>query len=165
MASSPTSQPTLVDPRGPRFAAALTSAVLAVVLVTGDSWVLLAQTVVFALGVAGRSPYAWAYRRAVRPRLGPPAQLEDARPLRFAQAVGLGFAVVALLGAAAGLPALSLGATGAAFGAAFLNAAFGICLGCETYLLLLRARGRATTRTAALATTDHPRTEVQYEHS
>ncbi|GAA3046871.1 DUF4395 domain-containing protein [Kitasatospora albolonga] len=127
-----------IDPRGPRFAAALTSLVLAAVLVTGSWWPLAAQAAVFALSLAGRSPYGWLYRVAVRPRLGPPAELEDDRPPRFAQGVGLAFALVGTVGYLAGAPVLGLAATAAALGAAFLNAAFGYCLGCEMYLLLRR---------------------------
>ena len=130
--------PSFVDPRGLRFAATLTSVVLAVVLVTGSVWLLAAQAVIFALGVADRSPYGVIYRRFVRPRLGPPAELEDARPPRFAQAVGLGFAVAGVVGFLAGSTLLAVLASGAALAAAFLNAAFGVCLGCELYLFFRR---------------------------
>jgi hypothetical protein len=123
----------MIDPRGPRLGAAVTAAVLALVLVTGSAELLAAQAAVFALGAAGRSPYAVLYARLVRPRLAPPAELEDARPPRFAQAVGLVFALGGLVGAAVS-PALFLLATAAALAAAFLNAAFGYCLGCEMYL-------------------------------
>ncbi|GGO02732.1 DUF4395 domain-containing protein [Microbispora bryophytorum] len=127
-----------IDPRGPRFGAAVTSVVLAVVLVAQNPWLLAAQAVVFALGAVGASPYGLVFRRFVRPRLGPPAEMEDAAPPRFAQAVGLGFALVGLIGFAAGITPLALGATAAALLAAILNAAFGFCLGCETYLLIRR---------------------------
>jgi hypothetical protein len=86
----------------------------------------------------GRSPYGWVFRRVLRPRLGPPTEFEAPEPPRFAQAVGLVFAGVALAGFAAGAGWLGLAATGAALGAAFLNAVFGYCLGCEMYLLLRR---------------------------
>lgn len=137
-------RPSAVDPRGPRLAAGITSLVLAAAVVTGNVWLLLAQTIVFSLAAAGRSPYTWFYRVAVRPRLAPPAELEDVRPLRFAQAVGLAFALVALAGVALGLGALTVAATAAALAAAFLNAAFGVCLGCEAYLLLQRLRRTPT---------------------
>jgi hypothetical protein len=133
------SDPRPVDPRAPRFAAALTAAVLALALLTASTWLLAAQALVFALGVAQRSPYVLLFRRVVRPRLGPPAELEDPRPLRFAQVVGLLFTAAALTGAVTGLPGLAAGATAAALAAAFLNAAFGICLGCEAYLLFRRS--------------------------
>ena len=123
----------MIDPRGPRAGAAVTTLVLALVLVTGSAWLLAAQAVVFALGAVDRSPYAWLFKRVVRPRLGPPVELEDARPPRFAQTVGLAFALLGLLGAAVATP-LFLTATAAALAAAFLNAAFGFCLGCELYL-------------------------------
>ena len=137
----------MIDPRSPRFAAWLTTFVLAAVLLTGSAELLAAQAVVFALGAAGRSPYAWLFRRLVRPRLGPPAELEDARPVRFAQSVGLAFALVGVLAAVAGVEALLYAATGFALAAAFLNAAFALCLGCEMYLFWKRS----TTRQGATA--------------
>lgn len=127
-----------VDPRGPRLAAGLTTLVLALVLVTGSPWLLLAQAAVFALGTVDRSPYGVVFRRLVRPRLAPPAELEDARPPRFAQAVGLAFALTGLLGFALGSELLGVLATASALVAAFLNAAFGVCLGCELYLIVRR---------------------------
>lgn len=130
-----------VDPRGPRFAAWVTTVVLAVVLLTSWWPLLAAQAVVFGIGAfAGLkpAPYAVLYRTLVAPRLGPTQEREDAAPLRFAQAVGFGFAVVGTLGYLLGVPALGLVATAFALVAALLNAAFGFCLGCETYLLLRR---------------------------
>ncbi|MFE8947017.1 DUF4395 domain-containing protein [Streptomyces sp. NPDC007856] len=135
-----------IDVRGPRFGAAVTTAVLAVALILQNSWVLGWQTVVFAVGAAAgvqRSPYGWAFRTAVRPRLGPPKEFEAPEPPRFAQAVGLVFAGLGLVGFTLGPQWLGLAATGAALAAAFLNAAFGYCLGCEMFLLLKRATVRA----------------------
>lgn len=77
-----------IDVRGPRFGAALTTVVLAVVLITGSFWLLAWQTLAFALGAAGgvgRSPYGWLFRKAVRPRIGPPTEFESPEPPRFAQ--------------------------------------------------------------------------------
>jgi hypothetical protein len=131
------------DPRGARFAAWITTAVLAAVLVTGSGWLLAAQAVVFAVGaLAGmrRAPYGLIFRYLVAPRLGPPAELEPAAPPRFAQGVGLVFAAVGTLGYLTGLTPLGIVATAAAIAAAFLNAAFGFCLGCEIYLILRRVR-------------------------
>jgi hypothetical protein len=122
--------------------------VLALVLVTPTPLavaLLALQTVVFGIGaVRGiqHTPYAWLFRTLVRPRLGAPQELEDPRPPRFAQAVGLGFVLVGLVGFAAGLTVLALVATGLALAAALLNAVFGFCLGCEIYLLLQRATAR-----------------------
>jgi hypothetical protein len=133
---------TQVDPRGPRFGASVTTVVLAAALIfigTTLGTVLIAwQTVVFALGALvglQAQPYGIFFRRVVRPRLSPPAELEDAAPPRFAQAVGLGFLVVALLAALVGATAVTTVALAFALAAAFLNAAFGFCLGCEMYLL------------------------------
>ncbi|MDH6553111.1 DUF4395 domain-containing protein [Streptomyces sp. SAI-041] len=135
-----------IDARGPRFGAAVTTVVLAAVLITGSVWLLAWQTLAFALGTAGgvgRSPYGWVFRRAVRPRIGPPAEFEAPEPPRFAQAVGLAFGALGLVGLGIGPQWLGLAATGAALAAAFLNATFGYCLGCETYLLARRVAARA----------------------
>ncbi|UGY94713.1 DUF4395 domain-containing protein [Streptomyces gobiensis] len=143
-----------IDARGPRFAAAVTTVVLAVVLITGGAasgtartgagWLLAAQALVFAMGVVfgvQRSPYGVLFRTVVRPRLGPARETEDAAPPRFAQAVGLVFALIGVVGYLAGPLWLGLVATACALAAAFLNAVFGYCLGCEMYLLLRRAGG------------------------
>ena len=130
-----------IDPRGPRVAALITTVVLAVVLITGGAWLLAAQALVFAAGsVFGLrySPYGFLYRHLVRPRLGPPSELEPEAPPRFAQTVGLVFAVTGVAGYAAGLTWLGMAATAAALVAAFLNGVFGFCLGCEMYLLIRR---------------------------
>lgn len=134
-----------LDPRGPQVAAALTTVVLAVVLLTAPgtlATVLLAgQAALFAVGAGlgvQRTPYGWLFRTLVRPRLAPPAHLEDPAPPRFAQAVGLAFAVVGVVGFVTGADLVGLVATGLALAAALLNAAFGLCLGCELYLLARR---------------------------
>ena len=137
-----------VDPRGQQFAAAVTSVVLAVVLLAAPSPIAVAllavQAVLFAIGAGlgvQSTPHALVFRALVRPRLGPPRELEDAAPPRFAQTVGLVFATVGLLGFLAGAPVLGLVATGFALVAALLNAVFGFCLGCEMYLLIKRLTG------------------------
>lgn len=131
-----------VDPRGPRFAAWVTTIVLAVVLITAWWPLLAAQAVVFAIGgfIGLRyAPYSLLYRYLVAPRLRPTDEREEAAPLRFAQGVGFAFAVVGVLGYATGVVWLGIVATAFALAAAFLNAAFGFCLGCEVYLLFRRS--------------------------
>jgi hypothetical protein len=127
-----------------RFAAALTSIVLTVVLVTGSGWLALAQAAVFAVTAAwpDRAPYRLLYRRLVAPRLGPPTVREPAAPVRFAQLVGLGFAAGAAAGYLTGASVLGAVLAAVALAAAFLNAAFGLCLGCEVYLAVRRLTGR-----------------------
>jgi len=146
------SNTTLIDPRGPRFGAAITSVVLAAALLLGGTpgLILLAlQAAVFALGAGlglTAQPYGRLYRAFVRPRLAPPAELEDERPPRFAQGVGLAFALTGLAGGLVGVPAVFLVATGFALVAALLNAVFAFCLGCELYLLGRRLRRPAWVR-------------------
>ena len=152
-----------VDPRGQRFAAALTAVVLVVALVVAPSTltvVLLAlQLAVFAVGAfvgPASTPYAWLFRTLVRPRLGPPAETEDARPPQFAQLVGLVFATVALVGFLSGAEIVGLIATAFALVAAFVNAVFGLCLGCEVYLNGARARARLVATKSRTAPTAPP---------
>jgi hypothetical protein len=135
----------LIDARGPRFGAVITTAVLATALATNNFWVILAQAIVFAIGaIKGPqfTPYAFVYKTFVKPRLKGVAPTEDVRPPQFAQAVGLLFALTAVVGLAVGINAIFTVAVAFALAAAFLNAAFNFCLGCQVYLLLLRARSK-----------------------
>jgi hypothetical protein len=138
-----------VDVRGPRFAAWVTTGVLAGVIllsavsVPAATLLLAIQALVFAIGAARgprRHPYGRLYTRVVAPRLGPVTEREPVPPLRFAQLVGLVFALIGVVGFAAGLPLVGVTATAFALFAAFLNAAFGICLGCKLYPLAARLR-------------------------
>jgi hypothetical protein len=131
----------MIDPRGPRFGALITMVVFAVVLITGNAWLLAAQGLFFAIGAGlglPRSPYGLLFRWLIRPRLGPPVELEAAAPPRFAQAVGLVFSVVGVIGYAAGVGGLGMAAVAAGLVSAILNGIFGLCLGCEMYLLIRR---------------------------
>jgi len=130
-----------LDVRGPRFAAALTTVVLIVIALTRSGGLAAAQAVVFAIGAvsARHAPYGALFRRFVAPRLAAPSEFEPAEPVRFAQGVGFVFALVAAIGFVSGATVVGLVATAFALIAAFLNAAFGLCLGCEAYLLLRRA--------------------------
>ena len=135
-----------IDVRGPRFAAVVTTVVLVVVILTGSGWLALAQTVVFALGAVNLrlSPYGAVFRLLLAKRLGPPKEFEPVEPLRFAQGVGFAFAAVSSVGFLSGSTVVGLVAAGLALIAAFLNAAFGLCLGCEAYLLIRRLTTRTT---------------------
>jgi hypothetical protein len=135
-----------IDPRGPRFGAMVSAVLLAATVVAGPGpagTTLLAVAVLLFLVGTVRGPQGsvqgWAFRRWVRPLLAPPLGLEDPAPPRFAQGVGL---VVTATGLVASLltPAAVPVAAGIALVAAFLNAAFGFCLGCEMYLLVHRLR-------------------------
>jgi len=130
-----------IDPRGPRFGALITTGVLVIVLITSSAWLLAAQAVVFGVGAVfglRYAPYGVIFRALIRPRLGPPEELEDEAPPRFAQGVGLLMAVIGVIGYATGLTPLGIVASALALIAAFLNGAFGLCLGCELYLLIRR---------------------------
>ena len=138
-----------VDVRGPRFAAWVTSAVLRIVLVlsgvneTAAALLLGAQAGVFLIGALHgprRHLYGRIFATLVAPRLGPVSEREPVQPLRFAQLVGLLFALVGTAGFVFGAPLIGVVATAFALTAAFLNAAFGICLGCQVYPLIARLK-------------------------
>jgi hypothetical protein len=143
--------PREIDVRGPRFAAGVTAVVLAVALVLGNGVLVAAQALVFAVGAfAGLryAPYGVLFRLLVAPRLGPVREREAEAPPRFAQLVGLLFAVVGAAGYLLGVPALGAVATGLALVAALLNAVTGFCLGCELYLIARRALPASPANTA-----------------
>ena len=135
----------LIDARGPRFGAAITTAMFAAALATGNVWFIAVQALVFAIGAFKGpqfTPYAFVYKTIVKPRLKGEVPTEEVKPPQFAQKVGLLFALVAIIGAVTGLDLVFTIAVAGALAAAFLNAAFNFCLGCEIYLLLLRARSK-----------------------
>ena len=132
-----------IDARGPRWSAAITTVVLATALVTTNVWVIAFQAVVFAIGALRGpqfTPYALIFKSLIKPRLKSPVVFEDVRPPQFAQAVGLGFALIAVIASVVGAGGVFTVAVAFALAAAFLNAAFNFCLGCQMYLLILRAR-------------------------
>lgn len=140
----------MVDPRGLRFSAALSVLVMAITFLVGvesDIGVVLltVQAVVFGLGAffgLRYQPYGWLFRAVVRPRIGPPTHVEDQAPPQFAQFVGFVFLAVALVGVAFNVPVLAWVALGLAIAAAFLNAVFGLCLGCYVYLAFKRTTSK-----------------------
>ena len=136
----------MLDPRSPRFAAAVTTVVLILILVFRSGWLALAQAVVFAISAwsPGWSPYGLLYRALLASRLPRPTELEPAAPVRFAQFLGFVIIGIAAAGYLTGVTLLGLVFTGLALVAAFLNAAFGLCLGCEMYLGYRRLTGKPT---------------------
>ena len=141
--------PAGIDPRSPRFGAGITAVLLLVVVGLNLASAFLASTIIFALLVAlfawgafagiRRHPYGAIFRALIRPRLKPPTELEDPAPPTFAQGVGFVITGVGLALHLAGVPYALVIAASAAFIAAFLNSVFAYCLGCQIYLLLVRA--------------------------
>jgi Domain of unknown function (DUF4395) len=150
-----------IDPRGPRFGAAITGVLLLVVIGLSISGLILpaliifiAQTLLFAWGAfAGikRHPYGLLFKKVVRPRLKPPTELEDPIPPTFAQGVGFFITAIGVILTLLGLTIALPIAAALAFVAAFLNSVFGYCLGCQIYLLLVRLGVLGRRRTAAAA--------------
>lgn len=149
-----------IDPRGPRFGATITLILLGIELVlllssksvSGDSftaalgspafWLLAFIVVVFAIGAfAGiqKHPYGAIFKALIRPRLQAPSELEDPKPPTFAQLIGFIITAAGLVFILLGLTTAAVVAVAFAFVAAFLNSVFAFCLGCQIYVLLVRA--------------------------
>jgi hypothetical protein len=130
-----------IDARGARFSALITAIVFSAALLTQSAELIVWQAAVFAIGAFRGpqfTPYALIFRTVVKPRLKSNPVFEDVRPPKFAQAVGLAFTIIALVGSVAGLAAVFSVAVAFALAAAFLNFAFNYCLGCQFYLLGVR---------------------------
>ncbi|MFZ9744454.1 MAG: DUF4395 domain-containing protein [Aquiluna sp.] len=136
----------LIDPRAPRFGAAITSAIALIGFAdayTSFSNVSVIASIVllvlfsWSVFLPASHPYKFLFG-LIRPRIGEPKELEDARPPRFAQQVGLFFAICAGIGLLLNSQMLVSVALAFIFLAAFLNAFFNFCLGCQMYLLLKR---------------------------
>ncbi|GAA2245909.1 DUF4395 domain-containing protein [Rarobacter faecitabidus] len=156
------SRPKAIDSRAPRFAAAITATLLVVAvflaaignsptageagtgaLATDPGFILLAViAVLFAWSYTSPATAPWGvlFRKAVQPRISAPTQFEDPRPPRFSQLVGLIVVAAGLVLHLVAVPWALVIFGAAAFVAAFLNAAFGFCLGCKLYLILVRVR-------------------------
>ena len=141
----PEVQKIYIDARGPRFSATITTIVLAIALVTHNVWIIAAQGLVFLIGATRGpqfTPYGLLFKNLIKPRLKKEAPTEDVRPPKFAQSIGLIFALIGIFGAVVDRSLIFTAATGLALAAAFLNAAFNYCLGCEMYLILVRTTTR-----------------------
>lgn len=139
-----------IDPRGYRFGASITLVVSIIALVLGPSTAgIITMAILALLFLPGATIgpqatlQAWLFKRLIRPRLTAPTETESFRPPRFAQQMGLGFSILAVVFGVAGLPVLFYVFTGFVVVASFLNSVFGFCLGCEIYLLLKRATTRS----------------------
>ena len=141
--------PAGIDPRGPRFGAAITSALLLITVFLGlenateeAGFVVLALVdALFLVGATignAKHPYGLLFKKFVRPRLAAPKELEDPRPPQFAQTVGFLVASLGLVTSAFGFEYGVALFAAFAFVAAFLNAAFAFCLGCQIWLGLRR---------------------------
>jgi hypothetical protein len=148
-ATTSSKTPAGIDPRGPRFGATITSVLLLITVflaldaaTAASAFALLAViTALFAVGAAfgnSKHPYGLIFKKFVRPRLAAPKELEDPRPPQFAQLIGFIVAGTGLVLGAFNVPYGVAGAAAAAFIAAFLNAAFAFCLGCQIYVGLQR---------------------------
>jgi Domain of unknown function (DUF4395) len=127
----------VIDSRAPRFNQATIGLLSALAVATGSWWLLalLAVQLVVGLTLGRRFCLACvAYFELVQPRLGE-GPLEDARPPRFANAVGAVFLTGATVAYAAGLDVLGGALGGIVAALALLAAATGFCTGCEAYKL------------------------------
>ena len=134
----------LIDERAPRFNQVVVGLLSLVAVLTGWWWLLALLALQLALGLTLGRRWCLAcvfYFEVLQPRFGE-GRLEDARPPRFANMIGLG-----VLGTASLAYALGLETIGAALGLlvaalALLAATTGFCAGCTAYKVGYRLTGR-----------------------
>ena len=134
----------LIDERAPRTNQLVVGVLSAIAVLFGPWWLLAILALQLAVGLTlGRR---WClpcvfYFEVVQPRLGE-GRLEDSRPPRFANMIGLGFLTAASLAFLVGLDTVGivLGALVAIL--ALLAAATGFCAGCTAYKVGYRLTGR-----------------------
>ena len=133
----------IIDARGPRTNQAVIGTLSAVALLTGAWWIvpLLALQLLLGLTLGRR----WclpcvAYFELLQPRVGE-GPVEDSRPPRFANKVGVGFLGAASIALVLGYDLIGWTLGLLVAGLALAAAATGICAGCEIYKLLARVRG------------------------
>jgi Domain of unknown function (DUF4395) len=136
---------TVIDSRAPRVNQAVVGLVAVLAVATGRWWLLALLAAQLAIGLTLGRRFCLAcrlYFDLLQPRLGE-GPLEDSRPPRVANLVGL-----AVLSAASVAYAAGLTGAGAALGSlvavlALLAALTGFCTGCEAYKLGCRLTGRS----------------------
>lgn len=134
----------LIDARAPRTNQAVVGVVALVAVTVGPWWLLALLALQLALGLTLGRRWCLAcvfYFEVLQPRLGE-GPLEDSRPPRFANLVGLVVLSAASLAYAAGwtTAGVALGALVAAL--ALLAAATGFCAGCTAYRIGYVVTGR-----------------------
>ena len=134
----------VIDSRGPRFNQAVVGLVALAAVVLGPWWLLALLALQLAIGLTFGRRYCLpclAYFELVQPRFGE-GPIEDARPPRFANLVGVAFLSAASLAFAVGLGTLGTVLGSLVAGLALLAAATGFCAGCEAYKLGYLLTGR-----------------------
>ena len=127
----------VIDSRAPRFNQATIGVLAALAVATGWWWLLAILAAQLAVGLTVGRRFCLpclAYFELVQPRFGE-APLEDSRPPRFANLVGVVFLTAAAVSYATGLDALGAVLGGLVAALALLAAATGFCTGCEAYKL------------------------------
>ena len=134
----------VIDERAPRANQAVVGALSLVAVGAGWWWLAALLALQLALGLTLGRRFCLAcvaYFELIQPRLGE-GRLEDARPPRFANVVGLVVLSATALAGSAGLSTLAtiLGLLVAVL--ALLAAATGFCAGCTAYRIGYRLTGR-----------------------
>jgi hypothetical protein len=162
----------VIDERAPRFNQAVTGLVALAGVVFGWplAWALMAAQLLIGLTLGRRFCLpCLAYFVLLQPRLGE-GRLEDSRPPRFANMVGVAFLGAASVAWWLGAETLGtvLGAVVAAL--ALLSATTGFCTGCWAYRIAARWRGVSRGRQDRLDPADlagldgAPRAHVEFTH-
>lgn len=133
--------PNPVNEKAARVVATGAALMALAVAVLGWGWVLVPLTYGFVARVLTGptlSPLGRFATALAAPRLGAP-KYAPGPPKRFAQGIGVAFSVTASGLWSAGAPGAARVVVAMLAGAAFLEAAFGLCLGCRIFAVLMRA--------------------------
>lgn len=133
----------VIDTRGPRTNQAVIGSLALVAFVLDLEWLVALLALQLAVGLTFGRRFCLPcvlYFEVIQPRLGE-GRIEDARPPRFANMVGLAFLGGATLAFVAGAATVGWLLTLIVAALALLAATTGLCMGCEAYLWLARLRG------------------------
>jgi hypothetical protein len=148
----------VIDARGPRTNQAVIGTLALAAFLLDLQWLPAVLAAQLAIGLTLGRRFCLPcllYFEVIQPRFGE-GPIEDSRPPRFANMVGVAFLGGATAAFLAGVPALGWTLTLIVAALALLAAATGLCMGCEAYKLSARLRGIAARHVARIDPEDVP---------
>jgi Domain of unknown function (DUF4395) len=148
----------VIDARAPRTNQAVIGVLSLIAFLLGLEWLPAVLAAQLAIGLTLGRRYCLPcllYFEVIQPRFGE-GPIEDSRPPRFANMVGVAFLGGGAIAFLAGVPALGWTLTLVVAALALLAATTGLCMGCEAYKLSARLRGIAAKHVARIDPGDVP---------
>jgi Domain of unknown function (DUF4395) len=159
----------VIDSRAPRTNQAVIGVLALVAFITGAEWLVALLAAQLAIGLTLGRRYCLPcllYFELIQPRFGE-GPIEDSRPPRFANMVGVAFLGAATVAFLAGVPTLGWALALIVSALALLAATTGLCMGCELYRLSARLRGVSARHAPRIEPRDvglHAAGVVQFTH-